>query len=154
MKNVHYERHRGGWRVIWTDDDSRRRQASGFDTRAEAEAHLASLSTPTSTLVYRAMDDNVPLGLYTTVQAAQDHADHEAPHDAGLWLWLASETGLDVEQVTVTAWSWEASTADDEPVGDDEPLVLYATVGGEQYGTGYTVLPLSLHSRFDPEAEG
>ena len=154
MENVHYEQEASGWRVRWTAEDGRRRQHSGFGTRPEAEAYIASLGTPVSTLVYRALDAGVPLGLYTTARAAQDHAGHEATNHPELRKWLADTAGIDVDELTVTAWSWEASSGADEPPGADEPLVLYATVGGEQYGTGYTVLPLSLHSRFDPEAEG
>jgi len=152
MENVHYEQEASGWRVRWTAEDGRRRQHSGFGTRPEAEAYVASLGTPVSTLVYRAMDDNVPLGLYTTARAARDHGVHDAHHSAALRQWLATEAGLDVDEVVVTAWSFEAST-DGEPAAD-EPLTLYATVDGEQYGTGYTVVPLSLHTHFDPDAEG
>ncbi len=145
----------GQWRVRWTGADDHRRAAKGFQTRAEAEAHVAgSVLTATDTLVYRAMDQDVPLGLYTTARAAQAHAEHHARHlDSDLIKWLAEQADIpNVDDLTVTAWTWERPETSGP--SNDEPISLYATVAGEEYGTGYTVLPLTLAVAYDPKAEG
>lgn len=144
----------GPWRARWTGDDGKRHSRHDFTSPDAARAFIsAAQETPRpDCLVYRALDDDIPLGLYTTLQAAQAHADHHARHEGKevLLEWLANTSGIPVAEVTVTKWSWEKP----HELGDDEPLSLYATVAGKEYGTGYTILPLTLSAGFDPEAEG
>ncbi|MEU0761625.1 hypothetical protein ABZ351_18360 [Streptomyces microflavus] len=105
--------------------------ASLVRTREET----AELETGVRT-VYRAEHETIPLGTYTTEAAARAHAegamsDEFGPERAVTFDWVGDESDLE-------SW-WE--------------LVVQVD-GGDEQPTGYVVVPITVASAYDPEAEG
>lgn len=88
----------------------------------------------TELTVYRAVHvDGIPLGTYTTRDAARAHC----------------AAFVEREEPYATAADWH-SEADD---GEDGPESLVIVVGGHEIETGYLVTPLTVASAYDPEAD-
>lgn len=85
--------------------------------------------------VYRAEYESIPMGLYTTREAARKHCEAHARRDA-----------------KGTALEWRV----DEPSEDDSPEELWDLGDGledEHFGTGYVVTPLEIATEYDEEAD-
>ena len=107
--------------------------------RAQVHATLAvAAQTPAEplTVVYRAYFETMPLGLYTTREAARAHC-------------LANATDHG-DNVTKADW-WPQD--EDDPDGSEECLVLQGPSCGDLL-TDYSVMPLTVATAYDPEAEG
>ncbi|MFD5903617.1 hypothetical protein ACFWHG_19260 [Streptomyces microflavus] len=109
---------------------------------ADALAALAGIDTALGTaaeeplVMYRAEHETIPLGTYTTEAAARAHAEAA----------MSSEVG---PEHTVT-FDW---------VGDESDLeswweLVVQVDGGDEQPTGYVVVPITVASAYDPEAEG
>ncbi|MGI5196535.1 hypothetical protein ACQEVY_23285 [Streptomyces sp. CA-288835] len=104
--------------------------------RAEAD------DMPVGPSVFRAEEDGITLHHYTDREQARAHCLHKAKNDPLVTLPLTRP---------VQSWRWVVLGDDpDDPYETEE---LYATVHGQEAPTGYTVVPITLADRFDPEAE-
>ncbi|MBZ3909389.1 hypothetical protein [Streptomyces acidiscabies] len=81
-------------------------------------------------IIHRAQWDSMPLGLYSTPDAARAHCEDHARRDLP----------------TAAAIDWVTDP-------EDGVAELHATVDGEQGPTGYTVVPLEVTSEYDEEAD-
>ncbi|MFF1961023.1 hypothetical protein ACFVWX_29115 [Streptomyces sp. NPDC058220] len=85
--------------------------------------------------VYRAAHDVIPVGLYTTMPAAQRHCEA-----------LLSDEHPDDSVALSFDWIGDADDL-------EEPWELVAQIdGGEEQATGYVVTPLRVDAAYDPEA--
>lgn len=85
--------------------------------------------------VYRAEHRGIPLGTYANPAAARAHCEHQMRTKAPDGPRLALD------------WIGEDDFA------DGDPLELAARLDGEEWSTGYTVVPVTVPAAFDPEAE-
>ncbi|MGW1662904.1 hypothetical protein [Streptomyces microflavus] len=108
---------------------------------ADALAALAGIDTALGTaaeqplVMYRAEHETIPLGTYTNEAAARAHAEGAmssefGPERAVTYDWIGDEDDPD-------AW-WE--------------LVVQVD-GGDEQPTGYVVIPITVASVYDPDAE-
>ncbi|MBT2439799.1 hypothetical protein J7E93_06620 [Streptomyces sp. ISL-36] len=108
--------------------------------RAEAAfpgiTHLAA-DEPADLTIYRAEDDRagLPLGLYTSREAARNHASDMAGRDGERTGWIEA---------------WIPDSGDTEAI---EELVLFHPASDDEHPTQYTVVPVPLSPAYDPEAE-
>jgi hypothetical protein len=104
---------------------------------SEQLRQLVAAQTPPAppTVVYRAYFETMPLGLYSTREAARAHCLADAKNHG--------------DDVTKAHW-WPQ---DDDPDGSEECLVLQAPPGGDLL-TDYSVMPLTVAAAYDPDAEG
>ncbi|WP_405799335.1 hypothetical protein [Streptomyces sp. NBC_01506] len=120
---------RRGWSVVW---DAGRWTVAGYedgDTPAQAPV--------TPLVVYRAgyQGDAIPLGWYTTPEAARAHCEAA----------VSSEYAAHV--TLVHDWIGD----DSEPL---DPWELVAAIdGGDELPTGYAVTPLEVATAYGPDAE-
>ena len=90
---------------------------------------------PAESVVYRAFFEAMPLGLYTTREAARTHCLADAKNHG--------------DDVTKPQW-WPQD--EDDPDDSEECLVLQDAEGDVL--TDYSVMPLAVATTYDPEAEG
>ncbi|MFE6223304.1 hypothetical protein [Streptomyces sp. NPDC057854] len=83
--------------------------------------------------LYRAAHDSIPLGLYTSREAARAHCEDlmRREGDAGTLVWIP----------------------DDDTPEATEDLVVFPVGSSDAPVTGYTVTPLSAAAAYDPEAD-
>lgn len=86
-------------------------------------------------LVYRAEHDSIPVGLYTTAEAAQEHCE--------------ALVSREFEGRFSVLFEWQADEEDQESA----VLELDVLVDGERVSTGYSVTPLEAASAYDPDAD-
>jgi len=124
--SVVWDRSAGWWTVAGYDDE----EPDGITRVIAPTQALQPESDAPALTIHRALWDTVPLGLYTTVDAARAHCEDHARRDL--------PTAAVIDWVT------------DE---DDGVAELVATVDGEQSMTGYTVVPLEVAAEYDAEAD-
>ncbi|MDX3019919.1 hypothetical protein [Streptomyces acidiscabies] len=124
------------WSVVW-DRAAERWTVAGYDDEADGIDRLIAPTqalqpeaAPPAHIDYRAQWDSVPLGLYSTPDAARAHCEDHARRDLP----------------TAAAIDWVTDP-------EDGVAELHATVDGEQGPTGYTVVPLEVTSEYDEEAD-
>lgn len=106
-----------------------------LNTDHEKDTAAAATSTPVT--VYRAGYDgeSIPLGWYTTPEAARAHCE------------ASLSTNYPVHVTLVFDWIGDES----EPL---DPWELVAEInGGDEEPTGYVVTPIQVASAYDPDAE-
>ncbi|WP_405186177.1 hypothetical protein OG582_11760 [Streptomyces anulatus] len=100
------------------------------DALGAAEAQPAAAHTD-----YRAQQEGIPLGLYTTEAEARRHCEG----------WLSKD--YPAGQSLIFTWIGD----EDDP---EEPYELAVQVdGGDETPTGYVVVPLTVAAEHDPDAE-
>lgn len=101
-------------------------------------AQTPATPEPVELVVYRAYHETVPLGMYATREAAQEHCLADAKNNG--------------DDVAEAAW-W--SQDEDDPEGSEECLVLHDYSGdkGGDLLTDYSVMPLTVATAYDPDAE-
>ncbi|MEU1152665.1 hypothetical protein ABZ369_06550 [Streptomyces sp. NPDC005918] len=98
----------------------------------------------TDPTVFRAEDDGIPLAHYGDREQARAHCLHKAQNDP---LLVTPTRLLDLP----LTHSWVIDGPDPDEAEDAEELHL--AISGEVQPTGYTVTPITVAARFDPEAE-
>lgn len=106
-----------------------------------AEKDIPTGTASTSLIVYRAEYEggSIPLGLYTTPEAAKAHCQDE----------LSSEYAASVTVV----WDWLGDDPEDDPDPLDPIELVVQVDGGEEQTTGYVVTPLLVGTAYDPDAD-
>jgi hypothetical protein len=109
--------------------------------RAEANAEVSEDNLPGPS-VFRAEEDGITLDHYTDREQARAHCLHRAKKDRT----ITSPPGRPIK-----SWRWVLDGPD--PDEDEDTEELYAVLDDEEIPTGYTVTPITLADRFDPEAD-
>ncbi|GAQ52121.1 hypothetical protein [Streptomyces acidiscabies] len=118
-----------GW-TAWAEARRLVGEADGISRLIAPTQALQPEPEAPALIIHRAQWDSVPLGLYSTPDAARAHCEDHARRDL--------PTAAVIDWVT-------------DP--EDGVAELHATVDGEQGPTGYTVVPLEVTSEYDEEAD-
>lgn len=121
------------WEAARTAEDEATTARAAEEKSSRAAADATSGQAPL--IVYRAEHESIPMGLYTTREAAREHC---------MTLMRREACGH--------ALDWRA----DEPSEEDSPEELWDLGDGpddERFATGYVVTPLEVASKYDPEAD-
>ena len=105
---------------------------------AEQLGQPAAAPTQVDVVLYQAVFESIPLGLYTNRAAARTHCEHDA-----------TSNGPARGQTDFGDLSWvrEADTDQEEELHGTSPL-------GHTFGTDYWVNIVTAQAAFDPNAEG
>lgn len=113
-------------------------ERAAYAEQGEKDTAPAATSTPqpAELTIYRAAyaHDQIPLGLYTTQEAARAHCEAEAR--------LGQPDDVEV------TFDWIGDEGDPE-----EAWELVAEFGGQEQPTDYVVYPITVPSEYDPEAD-